>query len=210
MTVTMICQTCGQPFETMPVYVKRGQAKHCSIACSFEERRIPLAERFWTKVDKNGPIPEDRPELGPCWVWRGSIRRDGYGTVHQSKPVRRMVSTHIYAYEVVNGPVPAGLQLDHLCRNPACCRPDHLEAVTPQVNVLRSNSLSAQRARQQFCKNGHEFTPENTRVSKRNQRTCRACDREEHRTAAYREKANARRRALYAEKKAREVTWSPP
>lgn len=81
---------------------------------------------------------------------------------------------HVLAYEAVHGPVPAGLELDHLCRTPLCREVSHLEAVTHRENQLRGNSPMARQARQTHCVHGHEFTPENT-YRYGNHRQCRTC-----------------------------------
>ncbi len=73
------------------------------------------------------------PETG-CWVWQGAKLPGGYGTMSRSG---EQIYTHRYYYERAKGPIPAGLQLDHLCRNRACCNPDHLEPVTHAVNLQR-------------------------------------------------------------------------
>ena len=71
--------------------------------------------------------------LTGCWLWPGS-RTSGYGNVSIAG---KMHLVHKFIYEQLKGPVPAGLELDHLCRTRACCNPDHLETVTRQVNVQR-------------------------------------------------------------------------
>src|SRR5689334_9990705 len=77
----------------------------------------PLAERFWCKVDKNGPIPAHRPDLGPCWLWIGAIfRTTGYGQFERS-------TAHRWAWFLTYGEEPLLPQLDHLCRVKRCCRP---------------------------------------------------------------------------------------
>jgi hypothetical protein len=105
----------------------------------------PPEERFWPKVDKAGPIPANRPELGPCWLWTSIKTERGYGyfIANTSRAARtpnggqKRVPAHRYAYELVVGPVPEGLELDHLCRNHSCVNPAHLEPVTHQENVRR-------------------------------------------------------------------------
>jgi len=94
----------------------------------------------------------------PCQIWTGSTSR-GYGTRKVGDKVRY---THILAWEAVNGPVPAGLVLDHLCRQPLCREPEHLEPVTQQVNSLRGKGICAVYARQTHCKRGHEKTDANS------------------------------------------------
>jgi hypothetical protein len=100
------------------------------------------AERFWAKVYKDGPIPEHRPDLGPCWLWRGFLDRDGYGIFPFS--ARELRRAPRFAHELVSGPIPAGLEVDHLCRNRGCVKafgdehgPAHTELVTHAENMAR-------------------------------------------------------------------------
>jgi len=131
----------------------------------------PLAERVMSR---------SRITESGCWEWDKPVAGiGGYGRLFvgsRSDGSRRLRMAHIVSYEVFVGPVPAGLQLDHLCRNRACVNPDHLEAVTPRENVLRSDSPMARQARQTHCKRGHEFTAENTYLNK-GKRYCRTCQR---------------------------------
>ncbi len=96
----------------------------------------------------------------------GSFRGPGGKTTH----------AHRAAYELLIGPVPAGLHLDHLCRTPACVNPLHLEPVTNQVNTLRGEGAGAICFRRNACAAGHEFTVENTYYTRDGRRRqCRAC-----------------------------------
>ena len=131
-------------------------------------------ERFWTKVDFTGPVPEHRPELGPCWLWQAQTRK-GYGQFWDGD---RMMPAHRYAYEFCVGPIPEGLTIDHLCRNRPCVLPNHLEPVTNRVNVLRGVGPTAMRARQTHCDWGHAFTGENTYLRPSGGRRCRSCQRQ--------------------------------
>ncbi len=108
-----------------------------------------------------------------CWKWTGYLVR-GYGAVHLDGHLKYV---HRVIYELLVGPIPQGLELDHLCRNPTCVNPDHLEAVTHRENVLRGMSISANRARQTRCKRGHPFDLANTYVGPEGNRQCRACAR---------------------------------
>ena len=123
------------------------------------------AELFWAKVEKTAT----------CWLWTASVDHAGYGQfgVHPRK-----VGAHRYAYQALVGPIPEGLELDHLCRVRRCVNPAHLEPVTHAVNMQRGDSFSSRKARQTHCIHGHEFTPENTRRTKRGTRECKACKRE--------------------------------
>lgn len=137
--------------------------------------------RFLSKVDRGGPIPHRRPELGRCWLWTAYSLPSGYGTFNAW--ARRGLLAHRVSYEIFVGPIPDGFQVDHLCVNPRCVNPVHLEAVTGLENNRRSNSISARHARKSHCKNGHPFDEANTRVSKRGGRECRTCHRERAREA---------------------------
>lgn len=111
----------------------------------------------------------DRGYVTACWVWNGPPHHDGgYARVHVEG---RQVYAHRVAYELANGPIPDGLELDHLCEVKLCVNPEHLEAVTHQVNTQRALLKTV-------CKRGHSLTaPENVYVSPRGRRTCRECRR---------------------------------
>lgn len=136
----------------------------------------PPPERFWMKVDFNGPVPVHRPELGPCWLWKGSTATYGYGTFWDGECT---VRAHRWAYVFCVGPIPEGLTLDHLCRVRHCVLSDHLEAVTSRVNILRGEGATAQHARQTHCPQGHPYSGSNLltlqRASGNVGRGCRLC-----------------------------------
>lgn len=140
--------------------------------------RKPLAERFWAKVDKNGPISEHRPDLGPCWVWLGSFR-GRYGRVFvRSNPDRTTVKedAHRVSYKLCVGPIPDGKELDHLCRNRGCCNFAHVEPVTRSVNLQRSPLIGRTAKRVTHCDNGHPLSGDNVMTDKKTgYRRCRIC-----------------------------------
>jgi hypothetical protein len=82
-----------------------------------------VADRFWLRVNRNGPVPPHRAEIGPCWVWMGSSTRNGYG---QISSLGRKIATHRLSWELAYGQIPSGLQALHRCDNKRCVRPDHL------------------------------------------------------------------------------------
>jgi hypothetical protein len=117
---------------------------------------------------------------GDCWLWTGPIAPNGYGSTTVDNRTR---IAHRAVYEKMVGPIPAGLELDHLCRVRHCVNPDHLEPVTRSVNLLRGVGpilKKAAAAARTHCTNGHELTPENTILSAGKWRICRIC-RKKHR-----------------------------
>lgn len=140
--------------------------------------RGDLLDRFWSKVDKDGPIPECAPELGSCWVWTAA-KAKGYGrfAIHRSN----IVQAHRFSFELLQE-IPVGLQLDHLCRNRACVRPTHLEPVTVRTNLLRGAGASARNAAKDTCPRGHAYDAVH---ATRGDRICLTCRRAAHR-ARYR------------------------
>lgn len=112
-----------------------------------------------------------------CWEWSGAHHQSGYGQVWVPA-LKKLQSTHRVMYEIYKGNIPAGLHIDHLCRNPKCCNPDHLEAVTPRENTIRGDAGAKAKlagANQAYCRNGHERTAKNTYTRKDGRKQCRVC-----------------------------------
>ena len=93
-----------------------------------------------------------------CWLYAGKMNAYGYGFITSGRKLRAMA--HRAMYETIIGPIPEGLQLDHLCRVTQCINPDHLEPVTPRVNVLRSHSVTSAKARQTHASGAIRLTTE--------------------------------------------------
>lgn len=152
-------------------------------------RETGTEARFWSFVQKSTC----------CWNWTGAQSR-GYGHFRANGCT---VGAHRFSYELHVGPIPDGLELDHLCRNRACVNPAHLEAVTHRVNLLRSNGVVAKHANQTHCENGHPFNEKNTyRRPDGSSRDCRKCRaeavarwRSRHADQHRREKAEAKKQA---------------
>ena len=106
----------------------------------------------------------------------------------------RVHYAHRIAFQFFRGPIPAGLQIDHLCRVKLCVNPAHLEPVTASENIRRGTGLAARRAAQTHCKYGHPFDKENTHINSRGHRICRTCMRRKARARYWRNKAKAEAR----------------
>ncbi len=126
----------------------------------------PLINSYANTFDRRYTV---NPVTG-CWEWNRYTDRLGYARLLYHG---KMVLAHRFSYERKKGEIPKGLELDHLCRNPKCVNPDHLEAVTHAVNVQRG--LGNGFKHKTHCKHGHEFTKSNTIARPNNRRGCKAC-----------------------------------
>lgn len=131
---------------------------------------MTLPDRFWVKLDKHGP--------NGCWLWHAALSTTGYGKYSHEGVVSQ---AHRVAYEDAKGPIPAGLDLDHLCRVRACVNPDHLEPVTRRVNTLRGETVAAANAVKTHCLRGHPLEGDNVYIqvsrSGHPERSCKTCRR---------------------------------
>ena len=133
-------------------------------------------ERLWGHVDRSGPVS---PFVGGrCWVWTARVHGAGYAYLSVGG---KKVRVHRLTYELLVGPIPDGLELDHLCRVRHCVNPAHLEPVTHAVNMdrgeIRERQHEAMRAIT-HCPRGHAYDEANTYVNPRGERNCRACARD--------------------------------
>lgn len=142
-------------------------------------------KQWWHDTDF--PLAHTNPALfekfiarvggGPCWEWTGWVAKNGYGYLWFGKKVGGVGSwacAHRVSYEFSKGPIRDGFDIDHLCRNTRCVRPDHLEAVPPRTNNLRGYSFAAVNARKTHCPWGHPYDGDNL-IRWKGQRRCRAC-----------------------------------
>lgn len=108
---------------------------------------------------------------GPCWVWTGALNSRGYGCVGVQG---KSQLTHRVTHELLIGPIPEDLQIDHVCRYKPCCNPEHIEPVTPTENMQRRPDIN-----KDYCVNGHELTTDNLVIKARPDglkiRNCRIC-----------------------------------
>jgi hypothetical protein len=144
-------------------------------------------ERFWRFVPAHRPTDE-------CWLWLGRIDTSGYGEYKQyASPGRKHFwRAHRVAYELLVGPIPEGLVIDHLCRVRDCVNPAHMEPVTSAENTRRGSAVGRSGAtgahlRRAYvdgvgyiCRYGHVMTPQNTFVDRRGYWICRTCRYERH------------------------------
>ncbi len=152
-----------------PEYRERQRASSRKVAEGRKTTRLrgpnhTLGARFFHKIRV-----ADVRDPDACWLWTGSTSR-GYGQMWDGQRVRL---AHIVAYELFNGPVLDGLELDHLCRVHACANPDHLEAVPHRENVLRGDATR----RKTHCPQGHPYDEANTYVDPRGSQRCIECRR---------------------------------
>lgn len=132
---------------------------------------------------------EKSSEENGCWIWTGAIygppRKDpnggGYGQFHWRDLGGGGTLAHRYSYLRDVGEIPVGMHLDHLCSVRACVRPSHMEAVTPEENNRRGNSITARNMRKTHCIAGHPFDGENLRILSGGGRACRECQRSQQR-----------------------------
>ena len=137
---------------------------------TWEQRYANALQRTSDRLVR-GAAPDD------CWLWPGGTNGRGYGIIGVKRGPgegSRMLYVHRVMYEKYVGPIPDGLEIDHLCRVRNCANPTHLEAVTRAENVRR------QRAVITHCPEGHEYNDENTAITVAGKRRCRTCDRNRH------------------------------
>jgi hypothetical protein len=154
---------CGRHYQRFRTYGDPMFTKHPMRVLGTPD------ERFWAKVNAEGD----------CWEWMAAKDTKGYGVFNLGGT---LVRAHRFAWQTLVGPIPEGLHIDHLCRNRICVCIDHLEPVTPKVNIQRGITGAVRKiraAQTTHCPQGHEYSEENTYVRKAsNARSCRKCHRD--------------------------------
>lgn len=144
-------------------------------------------------------------DVGFCWEWNRKLNNRGYGVTNVNK---KRWYVHRLMWTLMVGPIPDGMEIDHMCRNRACCNPEHLDLVTGQVNTLRGVSPASSHAKRDECSYGHEYTAETMHVV-RGARRCRICERRRDKERYERKKARAasdtKRREKAAKKEKRDA-----
>ena len=135
------CEKCGVTFHAWRSLIRKGGGRFCSKKCTDQSRlRVPIAARFWDKVDKT---------KGPrgCWPWLGSRSADGYGRVRVNG---RVEFAHRVAWELARGALPTTADVCHHCDNPPCANVLHLF-----LGDAKANSLDARRKGRLCCGSRH-------------------------------------------------------
>ena len=160
---------CGKIVECRgwcPMHYQRWRKNGNPLVRTLRDRSPEL--RFWPKVDRSGE----------CWLWTARINYKGYG---QFKVGNQQTFAHRFSYELLVGPIPEGLQIDHLCRVRNCVNPAHLEPVTPRENTRRGEGGSNMRAKT-HCPQGHPYSEDNIYLY-RGSRHCIQCRKDQSRSS---------------------------
>jgi hypothetical protein len=165
------CRTCMADTAIRSAAKKRAER----IASGWVPgKRAARSWREWIEEDGTG-----------CWLWTGALNDGGYARWPTKDGGSRQAHRRIY--ELLVGPIPTGLQIDHLCRVKRCVNPDHLEPVTQAENLARAGRLWGKTE----CGHGHPWTEENILVDYDGHRRCRICRREQRRLQQQRRRERA-------------------
>lgn len=135
---------------------------------------LAVAPRFAAPVTERLLAKVHQCPLTGCWEWTAYRSQKGYG---QTSYLGKNWPAHRLVYALLAGPIPEGMQLDHLCRNRGCVNPAHLEPVTNRVNTARGNA-GKHMAAKTHCPAGHPYAGDNLYLHSDGRRSCRTCARE--------------------------------
>ena len=175
------CRPCNRSPRT---------SKHANVLTPGDLEAIRNEPALWLRLASKVEVARSG-----CLLWRGSLGK-GYGIYNYN---RRSFSAHRVTYQLVHGPLDPKIELDHLCRTPACVNHRHLEPVTHRENMLRGHTVGAVNARKRTCKRGHEFDGTRTTRNGNTFRTCSECHRQWNRER-WRKKKEAERTAVLADR----------
>jgi hypothetical protein len=128
-SIRRTCETCNKVFFARASYVAKGGGKFCSRRCWRGSNQLPPGRSFLNNVGE--------PTKTGCILWTGPVRKNGYGII-QHRPANSpqvVVTAHRFAFELAYGPIPAGMQVMHLCDVPGCVNPLHLALGTAADNM---------------------------------------------------------------------------
>lgn len=165
----MLCRECRKAVSKERAEEKK---RHNNYVRTQVVDSRKLSERI---PDKWHQLVYTEPNTG-CWIWAYALTEAGYGKLEGR-------GAHIFFYETFKGSIPEGRQIHHKCNNRPCVNPDHLEAVSPQLNI---DFRDLGKELPKYCRRGHEYTPENTYIKPSNgKRKCKECRRIEERELYY-------------------------
>jgi hypothetical protein len=133
---------CGTTHQANATHLRGGKILSCGcyardslIERNNSRENVPLAQRFWAKVNKNGPVPAHRPELGECWLWTAKKNHSGYGMIREGGQETSFLQAHRYSWMLHYGRIPEDKLVCHKCDTPLCIRPEHLFIGTAKDNT---------------------------------------------------------------------------
>jgi hypothetical protein len=151
---------------------------------------LPTEVAAWLRIQDFLPVPRTSESFPlrvfsyvevtvGCWLWRGTLDGAGYGVIGRGRRGSGNMPAHRAVWELLVGPIPDGMEYDHLCRIHACVNPDDAEIVTPEENKRRGYGIARLHAMRTHCPDGHPFDGVlGRRGGKQRRRYCKTCARQ--------------------------------